>query len=192
MGRWPIDDERLRAMYAGGKANDDAKWFVRLWSKVFATGVAPRRLVTLEVRGRRTGRAMRIPMVLADVGGRWYLVSMLGECNWVKNVRAADGRATLIHGRPRACALVEVPVAERGPILQRYVQKANGGRPHIPVPVGSPVAEFQAVADRYPVFELFTEQPDAAPRPFRPSRSWVPGAMVGITAAAMVMKVSRA
>jgi hypothetical protein len=190
MAQWPISDERLREMYAGGKANDDAKWFVRLWSKVFATGVAPRRLVTLEVRGRRTGRAMRIPMVLADVGGRWYLVSMLGECNWVKNVRAADGRATLIHGRPRTCALVEVPVAERGPILQRYVQKANGGRPHIAVPVGSPVEQFQAVADRFPVFELFTDRPDAVHRPFRPSRSWVPAAVAGI--AAVVVMVRRA
>lgn len=191
MGKWPIGDERLREMYAGGKANETAKWYVRFWGRVFAWGAAPRRLVTLEVRGRTTGRPMRIPMVLADVGGRWYLVSMLGECNWVKNMRAADGRAALIHGRTRRCTTVEVPAAERGPILQRYVAVASGGRPHIPVAVGSPVAEFQAVADRFPVFELFTDGHDATRRPFSPSRSWVPCAVAATAACAVIVRLAR-
>jgi hypothetical protein len=191
MPRWPIDDDELREMYRGGKANDAAKWFVRLWSRVFATGVGPRRLVTLELRGRRTGQQVRIPMVLADVDGRWYLVSMLGECNWVKNLRAAGGQATLAHGRSRACSTVEVPVADRGPILQRYVKVANGARPHIPVSPGSPVAQFQAIAEGYPAFELFTQLPDGRLESFRPSRSWVPGALGAAAASVVLMRLAR-
>ena len=43
-----------------------------------------------------TGAVTRFPLGMADVDNQWYLVSMLGEnCNWVKNVRAAGGRATL-------------------------------------------------------------------------------------------------
>jgi hypothetical protein len=188
MARWPISDDELRAMYVGGRANDAAKWYVRFWGRIFATGAAPRRMVTLAVRGRRTGRQMRIPVVLTDVDGRWYLVSMLGECNWVKNVRAAQGRAAIAHGRTRPCSMVEVPVAARGPVLQRYVRVAPGGRPHIPVAPGRPVDEFQEVADRYPVFELFADGPSTL-APFRPSRSWAPLALGG--ALALVVAVTR-
>jgi len=52
--------------------------------------------MTLEVRGRRTGRTVSLPVVVADYGGARYLVSMLGEnANWVRNVRAANGRRGL-------------------------------------------------------------------------------------------------
>jgi hypothetical protein len=91
---------------------------------------------------------------MADLDGRWYLVSMLGECHWVRNVRAADGRAVLRRRRRRPVRLLEVATAERAPILRRYVEKVPGGRPHIPVPVGAPLEAFAAVADRFPVFEV--------------------------------------
>jgi hypothetical protein len=91
---------------------------------------------------------------MADVDGRWFLVSMLGECNWVKNVRAADGHVVIRRRRRRGTLLVEVPVADRARVLRRYVDKVPGGRPHIPVAPGSPLSEFEAIADRYPVFEV--------------------------------------
>lgn len=139
-------------MYASGKGDATARRFARFWSAVFRLGLLPKRWVTLEVPGRKSGELRRFPLGMADVDGRWYLVSMLGECAWVRNVRAADGRATLRRWRARACRLEDVPVESRGRILQRYVEKVPGGRPHIPVPVGAPVAEFQEVADAYPVF----------------------------------------
>ena len=33
-----------------------------------------------------------------------------------------------------------------------YIQKVPGGRPHIPVDRDAPLADFAAIADRYPVF----------------------------------------
>jgi deazaflavin-dependent oxidoreductase (nitroreductase family) len=139
-------------MYATGQGNAAARRFARFWTRVIVSGLLPKRWVTLEVPGRRSGELRRFPLGMADVDGRWYLVSMLGECAWTRNVRAVQGRVALKRWKRVKCTLSEVPVEERGRILQRYVEKVPGGRPHIPVPKGSPVAEFQAIADRYPVF----------------------------------------
>ncbi|MGX6607362.1 nitroreductase/quinone reductase family protein [Micromonosporaceae bacterium Da 78-11] len=111
--------------------------------------------MTLEVVGRRTSRVTRFPLGMADWEGSWYLVSMLGEdCNWVRNVRAVGGLVTLRHGRAQARHLVEVPVDERAPILKRYLQKVPGARPHVPVDRNAPLAEFEAIAARYPAFRV--------------------------------------
>ena len=166
-----ISDGRLRAMYAGGRGNPAARRFARLWAWVFGLGLQPRRWVTLEVAGRRSGRVVRFPLGMADWDGQWYLVSMLGEgCNWVQNVRAADGRAVLRRRRAVTCQLAEVPTAERAAIIRRYLEKVPGGRPHIPVSLGAPLAEFEAVAPRYPVF-LVIPVDGQLPGPGRGARS---------------------
>ena len=145
-------------MCAGGRGNDLARWYARLWGRVFRLGLFPKRWVRLEVPGRVSGRTMSCPLGMADVEGRWYLVSMLGECNWVANVRAAQGRAVLRRRTARPVLLLEVPVDRRAPILRRYVDTVPGGRPHIPLAPGTPVAEFAAIADRYPVFEVVDDR----------------------------------
>ncbi len=154
MTRWPVSDEAAREMYAGGHGNQTARRWARLWTRVFDLGLLPRRWVTLEVPGRTTGRTRAFPLGMADLDGRWYLVSMLGECSWVANVRAAGGDVVLRRRRRRPVHLVEVPAERRGPILRRYVEKVPGGRPHIPIRRGAPVADFARIADRYPVFEM--------------------------------------
>jgi hypothetical protein len=157
MPSWPLSDSHLRAMYAGGRANVAARRFARAWAAVFDVGLLPPRWVTLEVVGRRTGRLTRFPLGMADWQGDWYLVPMLGEnCNWVRNVRAAGGLATIRHGCARTCRLVEVPVDERAPILKRYLQKVPGARPHLPVDRHAPLAEFEAIAAHYPAFRVET------------------------------------
>jgi deazaflavin-dependent oxidoreductase (nitroreductase family) len=154
MARWPISDREAREMYAGGRGDERARWYARQWNRVFRLGLLPRRWVTLEVPGRRSGRLTSFPLGMADLDGRWYLVSMLGECNWVANVRAAEGEVVLRRRRRRAVRLVEVPVERRGAILRRYVDKVPGARPHIPVPRGAPEAAFAAIAEHHPVFEV--------------------------------------
>ena len=166
MSEWPFFAAGLRAMYRHGRAGPAARRMARLWAAVFALGLAPRRWVTLEVPGRRSGRMTRFPLGLADVDGRWYLVPMLGaECNWVQNARAAGGQVVLRHGRSVACRLDEVPASERGPIIKRYLRQVPGARPHIPVSRHAAVAEFDAIAPRYPVFA-------AVPGPPRRRRWW--------------------
>lgn len=158
---------RLRAMYPAGRANATARRYAAVWSVLFSLGLAPRRWVTLEVPGRRSGRTVRFPLGMADWRGRWYLVPMLGEeCNWVRNVRAADGRVVLRHRKALACCLVELPVEQRAPILRRYLQKVPGARPHIPLSPTAPLADFEALSPRYPVFLVSTASgPAPAPSP---------------------------
>ena len=155
MPRWPFTDDDLRSMYAGGRGDTTARRFARFWAAIQGMGLMPRRWVTLEVRGRNSGLVTRFPLGMADWQGQWFLVSMLGDrCNWVQNVRAADGRVVLRHGRSRTCQLVEVPASERPPIIKRYLQKVPGGRPHIPVDRDAPAADFVAISDQYPVFRV--------------------------------------
>jgi hypothetical protein len=94
-------------------------------------------------------------VVIATVEGNRYLVSMLGEgSDWVRNVEAAHGAAVIREGSRRAVHLVAVPPSERGPILREYVRVATSGREHFPVRVGAPLAEFEAIAERYPVYRI--------------------------------------
>ena len=104
-----ISADAARAMYVGNRANPTARRLARFWAGVIVLGLLPKRWVVLEVIGRRSGRIVRFPLGMADSKGQWYLVPMLGEqCNWVRNVRAAGGRATLRRRRAIPCRLVEV------------------------------------------------------------------------------------
>jgi hypothetical protein len=153
-GRRSNGAERLRRMYQGGRADATAKRYARVWAWVFRRGLAPRRWVALEVPGRTTGRITRFPLGMADHDGEWYLVSMLGDCNWVRNVRANADRAVLCHGRCREVILVELPVADRAPVIRSYLRKVPGGRPHIRVDVDAPLRDFDAIAATVPVFRI--------------------------------------
>src|SRR5215210_8038889 len=87
-------------LYRGGRPNRVARLADRFTAALSARGVGPDYLVTLEVPGRRSGRIASLQIVVTDVRGERYLVSMLGKgVNWVRNVRAAGGDATLHHGR---------------------------------------------------------------------------------------------
>jgi len=50
-------------LYKGGRPNWAATVLNRCWAAVHALGVAPHFLVTLEVRGRRSGRRISLPLV---------------------------------------------------------------------------------------------------------------------------------
>ncbi|MFZ2489248.1 MAG: nitroreductase/quinone reductase family protein [Anaerolineae bacterium] len=144
-----------RWLYRGGRPNTLAKLLNRGWASLHATGILPASFVTLEVVGRKSGNVISFPLMLLTSNGARYLVSMLGnEANWVQNVHAAGGNATLVHGRSERVRLIEVPVAERAPLLKAYLQIAPGARPHIPVSKDAPLAEFAAVAPSYPVFHV--------------------------------------
>jgi hypothetical protein len=140
-------------MYKSGRPNRPAKLLNGLWSRLAASGRSPKQLYSVEVRGRRSGRRISFPVVVADYDGERYLVAMLGEgANWVANVRAAGGHATLQRGWREHVLLEEVDPTIRGPILRRYLHLAPGARAHIPVDPSAPLEEFDAVAANYPVF----------------------------------------
>jgi deazaflavin-dependent oxidoreductase (nitroreductase family) len=112
---------------------------------------------TLEHVGRTSGVVYRTPVNPLMFNARQYLVSPRGETQWVRNVKAADGQLTLILGRRRLeRTAVEIPVAERTPILRAYLArwKFEVGMFFDGVGPDSTDAEFAAIAAKHPVFVL--------------------------------------
>jgi hypothetical protein len=146
-----------RWLYRGGHPNLLAKILNKGWAVLHSMGLYPERFVTLEVVGRKSGKIVSFPLAMVTVNGERYLVSMLGdEVNWVENVRAAGGKAKLVHGKSEQVLLKEVNISQRAPILKAYLQIAPGARPHIPVSKDAPVSEFEKIAVEYPVFRVET------------------------------------
>jgi deazaflavin-dependent oxidoreductase (nitroreductase family) len=78
----------------------------------------------LETRGRRSGLPRRTPVNLLEVEGRHYLVSPRGETDWVRNVRADEGRLTLVLGRRRDERIAEeLADSAKVPVLRAYLRK---------------------------------------------------------------------
>lgn len=151
-----------------------ARWYRRLNSigvPLTTLGLAPRDAVTLEVRGRRSGRPRRIPILVTRHEGADYLVALAGESQWVRNVRAAGGAAVLRRRRTRQVRLVELPVSERAPVLAAYLEvgRRRSGEPaareqarwyfgleELPTP-----ERLAELAPRYPVFRVTDTAPGA-------------------------------
>ena len=145
----------FRWLYRGGRPNRVASVVNRCTAAVYALGVAPNYLITLDVAGRRSGRVLSLPLVMVVVESKRYLVSMLGEeVEWVRNVRAAGGNVTLRHGRHEEVRLEEVAADQRAPILKAYLKRAPGARPHLPIHMDAPLSDFERVASRFPVFRV--------------------------------------
>jgi hypothetical protein len=126
---------------------------------ITAIGITPRS-VTLEVRGRSSGRSIRLSMSPARLGDKRYLVSLAGERGWVKNVRAADGEAVIIHGRRVRVRLREVPLGERAPILLAYVReraftrsRQRASRLYFGLDAPT-LQDMERLAARFPVFAI--------------------------------------
>jgi hypothetical protein len=145
-----------RWLYRGQRPNGIARFMNRTWAAVSASGVAAKfGAVTLDVVGRTSGRTVSLPLVMVTIAGERYLVSMLGnDVQWVKNVRAAGGRAALRSGGREEVLLEEIPTDQRAPILKTYLRHAPGARPHIPVDKKAPLADFERIASAYPVFHV--------------------------------------
>ena len=142
-------------MYRGGRPNRVAGILARATAILASARLSPRRLVTLEVRGRRSGRVISVPVVVADYHDQRYLVAMLGRgANWVRNVEAAGGAAVIRHGRREAVNLVPVEPDTRAQILRRYLELAPGARAHIPVDQRASLSDFERIAAEYPVFRI--------------------------------------
>ena len=105
-----------------------AGWYRRINNAVgpllTSLGLAPRDAVTMEVRGRRSGKPRRVPILVTPYRGEDYLVSLSGESEWVRNVRAAGGQALIRRRGARRVRLDEVPAAERTEIIAEYLRRA--------------------------------------------------------------------
>ncbi len=128
-------------------------------------GVTPGYVVELEVAGRRTGIPRTTLLVQVQVRSERYLVSLAGDSEWVRNVRAADGAVRLTDTHRRYAAhLVEVPVTERAEIIHAYIHRPSPrgramvrtgeARHYFGIDPDTPLPQIAAIADHYPVFRI--------------------------------------
>lgn len=117
-------------------------------------GIGPRTSRLLTVVGRKSGLPRTTPVTLVERDGTLWLVAPYGPVAWVHNVRAA-GEVTLRKGRrTEVRAAVEAGPDEAAPVLREYVQRVAVVRPYVAAGPHAPLAEFEAVAHRHPVFRL--------------------------------------
>ncbi len=118
-------------------------------------GVTPSDTVTLEVKGRRSGRVRSNVVTSVEQEGQRYLVSPRGETEWVRNVRAAGGEATIRHRGRQKVRLQEMPSGETATIIQAYLKKTKmATKQHFGIDPEAPMEEFDKIAARHPVFKI--------------------------------------
>ena len=142
-------------LYRGRRPNWIAKILNGAIANSASKSISPDGVVALEVIGRKTGRVVSFPLVMVIVERQRYLASMLGDnAQWVRNVRAAGGKAVLRSGGQEDVLLEEIPANQRAPLLKAYLQAAPGARPHVAVDMDAPIVEFERIATDYPVFRV--------------------------------------
>ena len=98
-------------------------FFAKIFNRiVMATGAVNSQPMTVIRRGSKLPQT--IPMTPVDVDGVKYLVSVRGETEWVKNVRA-NPHVKLTKSRPTDYVAAEVPANARKPILDAYKATAS-------------------------------------------------------------------
>ena len=126
-----------------------------LFMRLASIGFTPRNTVAVQIRGRKSGRLRSNVVTWVEVDGGRYLVAPRGTTEWVRNVRAASGEASIKHGRSEPVRLIEVPEAERAPIIRAYVQKQpDMVRREFGVKGDEPMEEYERIAPRHPVFRI--------------------------------------
>ncbi|MGA2926504.1 MAG: nitroreductase/quinone reductase family protein [Solirubrobacteraceae bacterium] len=106
-------------------------------------GLAGRHTYNLTVRGRKTGRAYSVPVILIEGGERW-LVAPYGEVGWVRNARAAAEVELSRAGRSERVRIDQVVPERAAPILRRYLKavpscaRSSTSRPTHPSRTSSP------------------------------------------------------
>lgn len=99
---------------------------------------------TLIVKGRKSGRTLRIPLgVPLELDGNRYLVAGRGNTNWARNLRAAGGGALRSHGHVDEFQAIELTGVERERVIAEYRKKlgrvVEGMFKQIPDPEDHPV-----------------------------------------------------
>jgi deazaflavin-dependent oxidoreductase (nitroreductase family) len=137
--------------------------------RLLRSGVRIGTFAVLTVRGRKTGRPVSVPLVVFPYDGQRHLVASYGIVNWVRNLRAAGGRAELRRGRNVENVVAqELSPDEAGPVLSASLRAGPPGiprpivrlfrrysvLPYLEVDMESSAEEFVRAARNHPVFSL--------------------------------------
>jgi deazaflavin-dependent oxidoreductase (nitroreductase family) len=115
----------------------------------------PSLLSKLSVRGRRSGRWHTTPVAVLDHDGERYLVSYRGASDWARNLEASHTGRLAQRGNVEEIEVADVPVSERGEVLDVYRDR-YGTMPT----VGSVLDALPEPAD-HPTFRITASRPAA-------------------------------
>jgi deazaflavin-dependent oxidoreductase (nitroreductase family) len=113
----------------------------------------------LEVRGRKTGRLYQRPVAVATVVGRRYIVSLWGESQWVRNLRADTTAQLLLGRRVEPVEAHELEGGEEKAVLMLAISREYPffARGYFKVdPKQVTLEQARELAARYPVFRIET------------------------------------
>src|SRR3989440_7411702 len=68
-------------------------------SSLLRLGIKVGSFSLLTIRGRKSGKPIATPIAIFVQDQKRYLVATYGVVNWVRNLRAAGGEASLVRGR---------------------------------------------------------------------------------------------
>ena len=123
----------------------------------------------LTVRGRKSGKPIETPISIFVQEGKRYLITPYGVVNWVRNLRAAGGEATLTRGRcTEKIHAIELEPVAAAPIFREAVRTGPPGIPavfvrmyihftlssYLNVAVNASLEEFEHEVLTHPVFLL--------------------------------------
>lgn len=110
----------------------------------------------LRVRGRKSGEWRSNPVNLLTFEGTQYLVSPRGHTQWVRNMRVTGGGELVLGSKVQAFTAVEVPDAEKAPIVRAYLKRFSFevGMFFKGVKADSADEDLIRIAPDHPVFRL--------------------------------------
>jgi deazaflavin-dependent oxidoreductase (nitroreductase family) len=121
----------------------------------------------LTVRGRKSGKPIETPIAIFVQGKKNYLIASYGIVNWVRNLRAAGGEATITRNRRiEKIHAVELEPVIAAPIIREAVRSGPPGvptaifrlyrslfvLPYLNVTENSTLEEYERESLTHPVF----------------------------------------
>lgn len=141
----------------------------RLTSSLLHLGVNIGSFALLTVRGRKSGKPIETPIAILNQEGKSYLITPYGIVNWVRNLRAAGGEATITRSRhSEKIHAIELPAVAAAPIFREAVRSGPPGipamiiqvyrsffvLPYLNVNMDSSLEEYEREVLTHPVFLL--------------------------------------
>jgi deazaflavin-dependent oxidoreductase (nitroreductase family) len=138
-------------------------------SSLLHLGISMGSFALLTVRGRKSGQPIETPIAIFVQAGKSYLITPYGIVNWVRNLRAAGGEATITRSRrTEKIHAIELPPEEAASIFREALRSGPPGiptllirvyrslfvLPYLNVTVDSSLEEFEREVLTHPVFLL--------------------------------------
>jgi deazaflavin-dependent oxidoreductase (nitroreductase family) len=98
-------------------------WLQRKLEPMFMTRLPNQPYI--RVRGRTTGQLRSIPVRPLKVGDSWYLVSLPGNSNWARNLRATASAELVEKGDTRSITVTEVFGDEQAAAVAGYLASST-------------------------------------------------------------------